>query len=55
MKKFEITETQLIAIINLTDTISAMLGGGELDEDLKKDVAAVDRFLNKNGYKRKYK
>jgi len=56
VKKFEITEAQLTAIVYLTDTISAMIGCGDPDFDGQgeKAVKAVDRMLKKNGYKRKY-
>ena len=53
--KLELTERQLEAICTLTDTIRAMLGCGSDFDKLDKEVAAVDRMLKKNGYKRIYK
>lgn len=57
LKPLKITEAQLIAIIQLTDTISGMLGC--MDEDFnsegKKQVRLVDRMLKNNGYKRNFK
>jgi len=60
--KLEITKAQLLAIINLTDDISGMIGCA-YDEDnvndtdvyWKKQVQLIDRMLKKNGYKRSYK
>jgi hypothetical protein len=53
-KILEITEAQLIAIINTVDTLSGMRGC--MDEDFNKeadkDIRLIDRFLKKNGYKR---
>ena len=55
--KLEVTEAQLRAIIEMTDTVSGMIGG--LDEDFnnecRKQVKLIDAMLNKNGWKRKYK
>lgn len=53
--KLELTEAQLNAIMNLTDEASARIGGGDNDTDRIKCVNLIDRMLNKNGYKRKYK
>lgn len=53
--KIEITETQLIALINIVDECSAMIGGGDNDRDRVKWVRLVDRMLNNNGFNRKYK
>lgn len=60
--KVEITKAQLLAIICITDDISGMIGsaedydekGNDWDNDTKKRVKLVDRFLKKNGYKREY-
>ena len=60
--KVEITKAQLLAIICITDDISGMIGsaedydekGNNWDNDTKKRVRLVDRFLKKNGYKREY-
>ena len=51
----EVTDVQLAAICNITDTISAMIGTGSDFDEIEKDVKAVDRMLKKNGYKRIYK
>lgn len=53
--KLEITEAQLLAIINMADDMSAMIGGGDNDSDWIKNIKLVDKMLNKNGYKRKFK
>ena len=53
--KIEITEAQLSALINIVDEHSAMIGGGDDDRIRIKWVRLVDRMLNNNGFKRKYK
>lgn len=55
--KVEITKAQLKAIMDATDNLSAMIGTIDQDfnNDISKIVKLVDRFLNKNGFKRKYK
>ena len=54
--KIEITKVQLSAIIGITDTLSALTGGGDMEfsETGARDVKAIDRMLKKNGYKRNY-
>ena len=54
--KLELTEPQFIALIDVVDTLSAMLGTGDADFDLlgAKQIRAIDRMLLKNGYKRKH-
>lgn len=52
--KLELTEAQLIAIIELTNDISAMIGCGDDDSEWIKNVRLIDRMLNKNGFKRQY-
>lgn len=52
--KLEITEAQLKAIINITDDISAMLGGGDDDTAWVKSIKLIDRMLKNNGYKREF-
>lgn len=50
----EMTEEQLIAIVNITDDISAMIGCGDDDENWKDCVKIIDKMLINNGYKRNY-
>ncbi|EKT4508372.1 hypothetical protein AAIP42_000031 [Flavobacterium psychrophilum] len=54
--KLELTEPQFTALIDVVDTLSAMLGTGDADFDLigAKQIRAIDRMLLKNGYKRKH-
>ena len=54
--KFEITKVQLSAIMDITDTLSALTGGGDMEfnDTVARDVKAIDRMLKKNGYKRNY-
>lgn len=53
--KLEITEAQLIAIIEIVDESSAMLGVGEDEDKLrKKRIKLFDRMLKNNGYKRQF-
>ena len=53
--KLKLTEPQFTALIEVVDTLSAMLGTGDEDFDLlgAKQIRAIDRMLLKNGYKRK--
>ena len=54
--KLEITEAQLIAIIEITDECSAMLGIGEDADKLRiHRIMLVDRMLKNNGYKRDFR
>jgi hypothetical protein len=59
MKKIvlKLTEKELLAICDITDTISGMIGGGGQDfNDIEgKNVKTIDKMLKKNGYKRAYK
>ena len=50
--KLELTEQQLLAVLNITSTIEGMLGVGSDFDEHKKDVKLIDRMLLKNGYKR---
>ena len=52
--KLELTKKEFGHLINLIDSISAMIGsnGGDQDEEWSKDVKTVDKALLKNGYKR---
>lgn len=53
--KLEITEPQLNALMSIVDEFSAMNGGGDDDRPRIKWVKLVDKMLNYNGHKRKYK
>ena len=53
--KLEMTERQLEAIMDVTSTISGMLGIGNDFDELGKEVMLIDRMLKKNGYKRNFK
>lgn len=53
--KLEVTVPQLVAMIDLADTISALRGSGEdFTNEADKNLRLFDRMLEKNGYKRKY-
>lgn len=55
--KVEITEAQLLAIVEMADTLSSMVGSMDMDfnTEVKKQVRLTDAFLKKNGYKRVFK
>lgn len=54
--KVEITPAQLKAIMEITDTVSGMLGvGSDFDIIEGKNIKLIDRFLKKNGFKRDFK
>lgn len=58
--KVEITKAQLLAIVDVFNDVEGMMGtaddydnkGNSWDKDTKRRVKLIDRFLNKNGYKR---
>lgn len=53
--KLEITEAQLIAIIEMTDECSSMLGTGEDEEKIRvRRIRLIDRMLKNHGYKREF-
>jgi len=53
--KLEITEAQLIAIMEMTDECSSMLGVGEDEDKLRvRRIMLIDRLLKKHGYKREF-
>tara|TARA_R110000772_G_scaffold245037_1_gene358445 strand:+ start:587 stop:763 length:177 start_codon:yes stop_codon:yes gene_type:complete len=56
-KRIEIslTERQLLAIMDVTDTVSAMMGTGTDFDYIGKEVKLIDRMLKNNGYKRLHK
>lgn len=52
---YKITFYQLSCIANAGDNLSAMVGtGGGSDDDFKKTVKGIDRFLKANNLKRAY-
>ena len=52
----KITKPQLIAIMELCNDVSAMVGGGDdkPDKIWKKDLKLIDRMLKNNGFKRQF-
>lgn len=53
--RLETTEKELRAMIDMCDTISAMMGeGGSFTDEQKINVRAFDRMLKRNGYERQY-
>lgn len=54
--KLELTEAQLIAIMEVTDECSAMIGcsNDAADKDRNRWVRLIDRMLKNNGHKRKF-
>lgn len=53
--KLEVTEAQLLALIDIVDESSAQIGGGDDDRIRIKRIRLVDKMLNNNGFKRLYK
>lgn len=54
--QLELTKAQFLAIIDMADTVSAMIGSGEyFAKEQNKNLLLFDRALKKNGYKRKHK
>lgn len=53
--KLEMTEAQMMALVDLIDESSSMIGVGE-DEDIYrvKRLRLLDRMLKNNGYKREF-
>jgi len=54
--KLEVTEAQLVALIEITNEASSMIGGGDSqdDKDRIKWVKLIDRLLKNNGFERQY-
>ena len=52
--KLELTERQLEALIDITDTIAGMIGTGSDFDLMEKEVILIDRMLKKNGYEREF-
>lgn len=54
--KLELTEPQLKSLIDVIDTISALIGTGEeFSKEQNKNVMLLDRMLKNNGFKRKHR
>ncbi len=47
--KLELTEAQMLALISVVDTCSAIM---EQDKETQREIVLIDRMLKKNGYKR---
>ena len=53
--KLELTERQLLAVIDVTSNMSAMIGVGSDFDDIVKEIRLIDKMLKNNGYKRNFK
>ena len=54
--KLELTESQFHSLIDVIDTVSAMVGFDlDFSEEQTKNVRLLDRMLLNNGYKRTHK
>lgn len=53
--KIELTDKELEALLDSLDTYSALSEGIDDDGTARRDLMIVDKMLNKNGIKRKYK
>jgi hypothetical protein len=52
----KLTVSQMSAMINMADSISAMIGNGtEQDYEWSKNIKLFDKMLNTNGYSRGHK
>lgn len=54
MKKLIVTPSQLAAIMEAADCISAQIGGADNDKEAASIVKRIDNILKKNGIKRNY-
>lgn len=50
----ELTDLEILALINILDIFSSVKEGFDDDGIATKDLKKVDKMLNKNGYKRRY-
>lgn len=50
----ELTDLEILALIDILDSFSSFSDGIEDDGEAKKDLKKVDLMLKKNGYKRNY-
>lgn len=53
--KLELTNLEILALIEILDTFSAISDGIDDNGQSKKCMIKVDKMLNKNGFKRNYK
>ena len=57
--KLELTKAQFLAMLDMADTIQAMMGCSDdeesFDKEQAKNLRLFDRMLNVNGYERKFK
>ena len=54
MIKLELTPAQFVALKDIVDESSAMIGCGDDDEIRIKRIKLIDRMLKKNGHKRDF-
>jgi hypothetical protein len=54
-KTLKLTDLELLALMDILDTYSALSDGIMDDGTAKKDLRKVDKMLKKNGYKRQFK
>jgi hypothetical protein len=52
--KIELTDLELIALIDILDSFSSISDGICDDGQAKKDLKKVDTMLKKNGFKREF-
>jgi len=52
--KIELTDLELIALIEILDTFSALSDGIDDGGESKKALKKTDLMLNKNGFKREF-
>jgi uncharacterized protein YhfF len=54
--KLEITEVNLTSLVDMIDTLSAMVGTGDdsFDKGMQKHVKMWDKILEKHGFYRKH-
>lgn len=50
----ELTDLEILALVDILDSFSAISDSIEDDGTAKKSLKKVDKMLNKNGYKRQY-
>jgi len=52
--KLELTDLELISLVSILDTFSAVSDGFWDNYESKKDLNRVDKMLEKNGFKREH-
>lgn len=50
----QLTKLELLALIDILDTFSAIRESFDDDGQSRRDLKKVDKMLHKNGYKRQY-